>query len=197
MEGVDLVGVTKEEELVEIYALTYESYLRAGLIEVKEDTRVIHHPHFDRWDQTYIITAKKEGKTIGTISITLDSKRGLPVDNACFHQNVEQLREMSNKLAHTWRNAIHPDYSNNFQLLFTLIQKATDIVYEKEVNHILFTFAPKHARIYEKLLHLKPLAKGEDDNVEILPEQKEVVLMGVAYEDLPEKWTKHHACSVV
>ncbi|MDX1447405.1 N-acyl amino acid synthase FeeM domain-containing protein [Lishizhenia sp.] len=74
---VDLVRVTKEEELDEIYALTYESYLRAGLIEVKEDTRVIHHPHFDRCDQTYIIAAKKEGKSIGTISITLDSKRGV------------------------------------------------------------------------------------------------------------------------
>jgi len=181
--------IKSQSELEEVYKLTYKSYYQAGLIQENKNRKVIHHPELDSMNSTFIIAAKIENRIIGTLTLSIDDRNGLPVDGS-FKNETDKIRNEGLKLASCWRIAIDPEYNVSVAVLMKIIQKMVDLIYINDVETVLFSFSPRHAKIYSRMINLIPIAEGKDDNEQIREEESKVIMMRGSYESLPMKWKR-------
>ncbi len=87
LESGDFSGEIKPEihplahsrELFEIYRLTYTCYL-ATANPARPDGLWIPHANFDHIPETTILVAELDKEIVGSVSITIDGLKGLPMD---------------------------------------------------------------------------------------------------------------------
>ena len=167
------------EELERVYRLTHDVYVKSGYCKSKKNGRLVHYPHLDNIPETTVFIAIKNGKIVGTNSITLDGPKGLHVDED-FLNDVNKVRAEGRRLVASWR--IVTD-CKGIKPVIELISKTTDYALnELKAETALFTFHPKHERFYKKFLNMRTIARNGCMKLDNAP----AVLMRVDKETIKE-----------
>ncbi len=173
-----------EHELDRVYQLTYDAYVERGYCEEHPSRRLIHYPHLDRIPETTVLVAVVDGKIVGTNSWTLDGPNGLHVDKD-FHAETRVVRSEGRRLAASWRIATSSCFRAERKVVMALIQQTCQGIVAANVDTSIFTFNPRHERIYQRLLNMKTIATSAGTNgLRNAP----AVLMRLDLKDLPERW---------
>jgi hypothetical protein len=100
----------------------------------------------------------------------------------------EECHAASLKLAAAWRIATRPQCHESTKVIKALLNKAFDFGVKEAVQVCLFTFNPKHQRIYERLFGLRLLAGPRaDGSVEGAP----AILMRGDVSTMQASWAAH------
>src|SRR5579871_4483303 len=90
--------ITHSRQLFDVYRLTYECYMSQGHFPLHPDGLWIPHPDFDHLAETTILVAELEEEIVGTVSITIDGKMGLPLDDK-FARTCTLIRAGGKRIA--------------------------------------------------------------------------------------------------
>ena len=172
-------------DLEEVYRLTHDAYLARGYCLPQPDGRLVHYPHLDGIPETTVLVAILNGAVAGTNSLTLDGLRGLHVDHD-FKAECDAVRAEGRTLAASWRIATQEELRNETRVVMALIQETVRLLIQKGVQTCVFTFNPRHERIYKKLLNMETLARHEG-SVGAL-QNAPAVFMRLDTEKIPERW---------
>lgn len=178
--------VKTKEELHEVYKLTYQEFLKKGYIDENEDKEFIHfHGILDNIPQTSVFIALEDNKVVGTNSITMDSENGIHtmVD---FPKTTMRERLTGKVLASSWRIVVDHNYKHTL-VIKKLIKATIDLGLSKGTETCLFTFNPKHAFIYQKLLNAEIVEFTEST---IGFHNAPAVLMRLDTKNIPSWWFK-------
>lgn len=179
---INLRTINSKEDLENVYRIVHDAYVKSGYIKPKENGMHIEYEHLDNIPETKIIVAEIDNKIVGTISWTKDNKFGIHTD-VDFPEETDWYRKNSKgKIGSSWRIVTMLENKNFIKIVLSLIEHAA-VTYlsESEVEDCLYTFNPKHADVYSKILNMKVIA--EKSNVEGL-ENAPVVLMHNTSEDI-------------
>jgi len=171
-------------ELDEVYRLTHDAYLERGYCTAQPDGKLIHYPHLDNIPQTTILVAIENGRIVGTNSFTLDGPQGLHVDKD-FKSECDAIRAEGRALGASWRIATHKHLHGETRVVMALIEETLKCMLHHDVATAVFTFNPRHERIYKKLLNMDTVARSENTNgLNSAP----AVFMRLDAERIPERW---------
>lgn len=147
--------------LNEVHSLVHDAFVDAGLCPKKTNNLLNLYPHLNRIEETKIIIAEKDGKIIGTNSVTVDGEYGLHTDSY-FKEETDLIRkESTNKIGSSWRIATDKNYRNNIGLLLDIIRKTVEIIIEMDIETCLYSFSTKHEKFYKKLLNAETIAESD------------------------------------
>lgn len=182
--GLVIRPLADDCELDDVYRLTYDVYRCAGYCPPAYGMRLLHYSHLDRIPQTVVFGAFAEGGLVGTNTLTRDGPRGLHVDHD-FRAEADAVRREGRLLGASWRIVTRPEVRSARQIVLELIRATAHAMIRGGIETLLFTFHPKHERIYQRLLSMTTLARR--DAIGALANAP-AVLMRVDWEDLPERW---------
>ncbi|MFH1022485.1 MAG: hypothetical protein V1809_03790 [Planctomycetota bacterium] len=189
---VTVRSVRNEWEMDEVYRMTHDAYVERGYTVPRPDGRLIHYPHLDGIPETTVLVAEVEGELVGTNSFTFDNSFGLP-DDVDFRRECDAIRQEGRKLAASWRLVTRSGYRDERQIVMGLIQESIRRIVETGVTTCLFTFNPRHERVYQRLLNMKTVARsGETSGLQNAP----AVFMRCDFETLPAWCLKEVAVAV-
>lgn len=165
--------IARPEDMDVVYRLTHDQYVKEGYCDPQPDGKLIHYPHLDNIPETVVFVVEDEdGEIIGTNSITFDGPNKLHVDED-FPKEVEKVRrngrKVGRKLAASWRIVTSPKTRNSMKVIMELIRVTIEEGCKQHAHEMLFSFNPKHEKIYAKLLGLKTIARGDCDAVNKAP----------------------------
>ncbi|WP_419656174.1 hypothetical protein Dvar_52740 [Desulfosarcina variabilis str. Montpellier] len=186
-EEIRVRPVRTSQEMKEVYRIVHDAYLEKGYIKEQPHGKLIHYPHLDGIPETTVLVALDNCKVIGTNSVTFDGLYGMHVDED-FREECNQIRLENRMLAASWRIATRKSCRNVRKVVMKLIQKTVDHALMNGVETMLFTFNPRHERIYKRLLNMTTIAR-DDESVAGLSNAP-AVLMRVDKENLPDRWLK-------
>ena len=167
MDGVEMVKdyiIRRLEDdacLDEVYQLTHDSLVDAGDIVPRSDGKLISYPHLDRAGGTTIVCAEKDGKLVGTVSITIDGPSGLYTDRY-FKEETAVIRATataSEPICATWRIATAKEFRGNSRLVRDLILESFRIARENSCCLCLFVFNDRHVKVYQRLIKAEVIAR--------------------------------------
>jgi hypothetical protein len=181
--------ITHSRQLFDVYRLTYECYLARGHYLPRLDGLWIPHPDFDHVAETTILVAELEGEIVGTVSITLDGTRGLPLDEK-FKNTCMLIRSGGKRLAQVWRLLVKESCSLKDPILTSLVYEAVHHLLLRGIHTSLFFVQEQHAEPCRELLNAVTLTsalsahglsnarsilmRAETDNLKcVLPARKE------------------------
>ncbi len=148
------------EALEPVWRLTHDAYVREGYATPQPDGLLRHFPKLDMIPETRVIGAFEGEELIGTNSLTADGSLGLHVDET-FPDLLREIRSecciLGLRLGASWRIATAERYRGNRHLVLGLIDKSVDVAVEMGLDVVLFSFNPRHTRIYARLLDLETL----------------------------------------
>lgn len=145
-------------KLKEIHELTYGKFFN---IEKKYDPNLF--PGFDVSKNTKTIIVEDNNKVIGTNSITIDGKLGLPSDKY-FKKETDIIRNKTDgKVGNSWKIAISEKYRKNISILFDIIQKTVELAVEMDIQTCLYIFPKKHENVYKKFIKAETIAEKKCD----------------------------------
>lgn len=171
-------------ELDTVYRLTHDSYVERDYIQPQPDGRLIHYPHLDGIPETTVLVALRGGQVIGTNSLTLDGPRGLHVDSD-FGDECDRIRAEGRSLAASWRIATVRECRHQTRIVMELIRATTHCVIRAGIQTCVFTFNPRHERIYKRLLNMRTVARTETSRgLSNAP----AVFMRLNMEECPARW---------
>ncbi|MFH1023161.1 MAG: hypothetical protein V1809_07205 [Planctomycetota bacterium] len=161
-ESPDVVvrPIENDDELDEVYRITHDAYVERGYCAPQSDGRLIHYPRHDGIPETTVLIAERNDRIVGTNSLTLDGPNGLPVDED-FGRDCERIRATGRRLAASWRIATRKDCREERNIAMGLIRETLRLCLLKGVETCLFTFNPRHERIYQRLLNMRTVARSE------------------------------------
>jgi hypothetical protein len=184
--SVEVRPIRGEAELDEVYRITHDAFLEHGYCKVQPDGRLIHYPHLDRIPETTILVALIDGAIGGTLSLTLEGPQGLHVDSD-FRAECDAIRREGRRLAAAWRLATRSSCRDERRVVMALILGALRGIFDAGVQTTVFTFNPRHERVYQRLLNMKIVARKQGtDGLENAP----AVFMRMDAETVPERWRK-------
>jgi len=177
-----------QNELDLVYKLTYEEYLRQGYIIENPNKSLSLYPHLDNILETTVIGCFDHNKLLGTISWTLDGPNKLHTD-IDFPKETEKVRQEGRILAASWRIITDHNYRHKISVVSSLILATIEEMMIGNVQTALFTFNPKHERVYRRILNMKTLARhdGTIHGMDNAP----AVLMRLDIENLHPKWIQN------
>ena len=182
--GLTIRPVQNAMEMDQVYRLTHDAYVWRGYNQPQPDGRLVHYPHLDNIPETTVLIAVEHGRILGTNSITLDGPRGLSVDGD-FKFDCDGIRKERRPLAASWRIATREDLRGETRVVMGLIQETVRWGISAGVLTCMFTFNPRHERIYKKLLNLETVARCEETKgLKNAP----AVLMRLDLENCPQRW---------
>ncbi len=153
-------AVRNASEMNQVYRLTHDAYVKQGYCAPQPNGLLNHYPHLDRTPETTVILAVVDNMTVGSNSYTLDGPAGLHVD-ADFKEECDAIRREGNVLASSWRIVTSDQFRNDRRIVMGLIQETLFQILEAGVETCVFTFHPRHERIYQRLLNMKTIARKE------------------------------------
>ena len=186
------IRVATQDDMDDVYKLTYEAYISQGYCEPNKEGKLIHYPHLDNIPETTVLIAIANNEVIGTNSITIDGSNGLHVDDD-FPEEVEQFRQRCKKenriLSSSWRIATK---EKSLSLIKALVFATAEQNFLLGVDEQLFSFNPRHEKIYRRLIGLQTVAVGHCHAT-----NAEAVLMHTHIEDTIsylEEYRKKESC---
>ena len=186
LSEIDVRPICSDAELDAVYRLTHDAYVERDYCAPQPDGRLIHYPHLDRIPETTILVACSAGEVIGTISWTRDNANGLHVDSD-FKTECDHIRKEGRGLAASWRIATKNACRAERRCVMALIQAAVNLWFESRVPTCVFTFNPRHERIYQRMLNMTTVARSAGTHgLNAAP----AVLMRAEIENLPERFAR-------
>jgi hypothetical protein len=176
--------ISGDDELNEVYRLTHDAYVERGYCSPQPDGRLIHYPHLDRIPQTTVAVALQGGRIVGTVSWTLDGPAGLHVDHD-FKAECDAIRRSGARIVAGWRIATRSDCRSERAVVMALIRESVRGHADLGATVSLFTFNPRHERIYQRILNMKTI--GRSDSAQGL-KNAPAVLMRLDRESIPARW---------
>jgi GNAT superfamily N-acetyltransferase len=157
--------IKNDQELQEVYGLVYRQFRSEGYCDEQPDGKLRYYSELDGIPETTILVAIEDGKIVGTLSITEDGDFGKIHTDFEFPLETEHIRQFSfargRNLCSAWRIATEPNYRGSRRAVFALINAYIEIATRKNLNCSLYTFNPKHVKIYERLLGFGAFSVGE------------------------------------
>lgn len=151
------------DDMRRVYQMTYRMYLQSGYIKPNRDAEYRHYRHLDRIPETSVFVTEDEGKIVGTNSLTVDGLAGLHVD-VDFPDAVAMVRQACHlrglSLAASWRIITLPEAREGFKIVLSLITATMEMIGQKGLNVLLFSFNPRHEGFYTRLLGLHTIGTG-------------------------------------
>lgn len=148
--GINLAIARSRSQLEDAFRLVYRSYIRAGLQAPNpQEMRLLRH-HF--LTSTEVMVATKDGETISTASLIVDSPLGLPAESM-YRAEIDTIRLAGIKLAEVGcladRRESPARFIAMFRKLSTLITQAAA---ERGCHGLIAATHPRHARFYMRQL---------------------------------------------
>lgn len=181
---LDVRPIRTTFELESVYRITHDSYLERHYCEPQPNGRLVHFPEYDCIPETTVLIAVLDGEIVGTTSFTLDGPLGLHVDHD-FKSTCDLIRSENRTLAASWRLATKSTFRNQNEVVMALISATTRILLDSGTQTCLFTFNPRHERIYQRLLNMKTVARGDRARGLL---NAPSVLMRCDHEEVPERF---------
>jgi len=167
-----------------VYRLTHDVYLSKGYCEPQPSGRLIHYPHLDNIADTTVLVALSGSVIVGTNSWTRDGPHGLHVDRD-FQPEANAVREEGVVLGSSWRIVTSLESHKRIAVVLALIGSTLHGMVSSGIETSLFTFNPRHAAAYTKMLNMRVIAVRE--NIGSL-KNAPAVLMRLDWQDIPDKW---------
>jgi hypothetical protein len=158
--GHSEVRTIQSGELNTVHRLTYECYVAQGYCAPRPDGRFVHYPHLDNIRETTVFVAVRGREIVGSISVTVDGPRGLPVDRD-FKEKVDGIRRWGAPLGAAWRIVVKPGHRDG-EVLLALLQAAVRATVRLPAKVWLFALNPKHETRYQALLKFRTIARSEE-----------------------------------
>jgi len=168
-----------------VYCLTHDAYLAKGYCLPQPQGRLIHYPHLDGIPETTVLIAILNGGIAGTNSLTLDGPCGLHVDHD-FKPECDAIRAEGRRLAASWRIATSASLRSETRVVLALIQETVRQALLAGVETCVFTFNPRHERIYKRLLNMQTVAARLESVAGLA--NAPAVFMRLDMERIPERW---------
>lgn len=157
MDAVTVRRAT-DDELTEIKRLTHDEYLRRGLIRPQADRMFSLYQQFDGIKETIPLVAVDGDRIVGTMSITLDSERGLPGEDD-YPVEIAAIRSIGIPLGAVWRLAVE---RGNYEHWHSAAQRLMYVGSQEMVDRgepiMLHICHPRHATYYGKRLGFRQVA---------------------------------------
>lgn len=171
-------------EMEAVYRLTHDAYVERGYCDVQPDGRLVHYPHLDGIPQTKVLVALAGGEIVGTNSLTLDGPAGLHMDDD-FKAECDAVRAEGRTLAASWRIVTSSTCRSERTVVMGLIQRTVDLMLAQKIQTSVFTFNPRHERVYQRLLNMTTVARK--DSIGGL-KNAPAVFMRLDMERIPVRW---------
>ncbi len=184
VEGTLRVASTVDD-FAAIHRLIHDAYVEQGYIEPQGNGRLLYNAEFDQRPETVVLMVESEGVLLGTLSLTVDGPRGLPVDRD-FNATCNLVRREGRPLGCVWRLVTRQGYVDERRLVLTLIGEIVQEGLARQIKTYLCALNPKHERFYKRLLNMKSLAYCR--SVQGLRNAPGVCMRGDV-ENLPPWWT--------
>ncbi|MFH1023802.1 MAG: hypothetical protein V1809_10505 [Planctomycetota bacterium] len=152
--------IESDGELDEVYRITHDAYVERGYCRPRPAGRLVHYPHLDGISETTVFVAVVEGTIVGTNSLTVDGPAGLQVDED-FKTECDEIRKEGRMLAASWRLATRNAYRDERNVIMGLIKETVMCAVDMGVLTCVFTFNPRHERVYQRLLNMKTVVRSE------------------------------------
>ena len=142
--------IAHSRELFDVYRMTYQCYRTENKLN-SEDGLCIPHPEFDHIDDTTILVAEWGGEILGTISLTLDGKHGLPLDKN-LNRTCALSRAEGRPLAQAWR-LLAKDSCPTDVIVTSLITEATQRLLSQNIQTSLWMVQERYSPLCHMLLN--------------------------------------------
>ena len=149
------------KDMEAVYRLTHDAYVAEGYIKPHPDGWLIHYPELDDIPETTVLVAsegKRGRRVVGTVSWTRDGKRGLHVDHD-FKAEVDAVRAEGLRLGAAWRIVTTEDCRSKIAVIMALVRAVVHDMISSGMEVALFSFNPKHAGAYARLLNMDVIAE--------------------------------------
>ena len=103
--------------------------------------------------------AVSEGEIVGTNTLTFDGIAGLQADSE-FKAQCDKIRAEERRLACCWRIVTRFTAREESKIVLGLMAESINLALTSGVETCVFTCHPKHRRVYQRLLNMKPLAES-------------------------------------
>lgn len=185
---VEIRRVRGDVEMDELYRFVHDCYVASGYCTPQPDGKLIHYPHLAGIPETTVLVALHRGKIVGTNTWTLDGPAGMHVDRD-FPRDVDEIRREGRLLACSYRIATRAGYRNERSIVLGLIRETLNQFVDIGGQTALFSFTPRHERVYQRLLNMTTLAycpKCHDFDTPL-------VLMRMDVEKVSREWFRERA----
>lgn len=152
--------VKDEKGLADVYKLFKEGLVDIGDISPDVNVLAVSNPGLDYHQSTTVLAVWDVREIIGTISLTIDSEKGLNTDHS-FKNETDRVRAGGSRVASVWRMATKTAHKYGSRLVVDMIRKVCQIAVEKGVKVSLFTIATRYEKIYASLIRSTVIARGE------------------------------------
>ncbi|MEO1526306.1 MAG: long-chain N-acyl amino acid synthase [Planctomycetota bacterium] len=148
--GLEYGIATEREELEAAFALIYNSYRRAGLME--ENEQGIRVTPFHLLTTTEVFITKYQGEVVSTVSLIGDGDLGLPLESI-YPDDVKVMREGGLKMAEIGCLADRRNSPVRFVETFsTMGRMLAQVAKARGYDGLVAATHPKHARLYSRIL---------------------------------------------
>ena len=179
--------VTTEGERYEVQRLYHDSLVFDGIIPIQKSGIVNMYPHLDSIENSRVLIVQKDGKIIGTSSITDAKKTQTPAD-IYFIKEMEHLRSRNNKICAIWRTCTDPNYRRTPSLIKSIFQQILLFIIDNKYEEIVSCINPENETFYHKALKFNTIGRikiMQDEPISI-----GTVLMHGIVKDIPKYWQR-------
>lgn len=135
-------------DLLKAFELVHQSYMECGYIDRQEGELRVRI--FDLLPGSITIVAKNDDQVVGTISVVMDSRFGLPMEEA-FSEEIKTLRRRGRRIAEVTGLSIRKSHRNS-RLVFDMFQLLTLYLTSSPVDDVCVAVSPPQAAFYETVL---------------------------------------------
>jgi hypothetical protein len=153
--------VQSRADLEAVYRLTHDAYLDNGVIQQQPNGMLVYAEHLDHSADTTVWIVLHRNQPVATVSLTKDGSNGMIMEEE-FAPELAKVRNERRRLGGVWRLVVHRDYRKDSKIVQILISHATQWLL-RETQTGLIVVAPRHAKLYQKLLNMLPLAAKNGD----------------------------------
>ncbi len=154
------------EEMAAVWQLVYRVYLEEGYCEKDAKKRLRHYKILDCQPETTVFCVEEEDTLLGTCTVTLDGPRGIHTDFV-FPVETQAVRDECRcdglKLASSWRIATDPCCRSKTAVVNMLMNATIEKLLRERVDVSLYTFNPKHEKVYHRLWGFVTIAGPKED----------------------------------
>ncbi len=157
----DVVKLARsEDELLQAFGLTYESYIRAGL--AIDNPSGLRLTPYHLLPSSEVIVAQLEQTVVSTISLFGDGKLGLPMQSM-YQREIEVLRNRGYRLAEVGSLADRRASPRRFLTVFAEMGRLlAQVANARNVDTLVAVVHPKHAKLYKRVLGFKQIGDHTD-----------------------------------
>jgi hypothetical protein len=147
----------QKDDLQQAFALVYESYRHAGLVD-KTECRVRLTP-FHLLDTTEVFVTKLDETVVSTVSLIGDGQLGLPLESI-YSKHVALIRRRGLKMAEIGCLADRRESPVRFVETFAAMgQLLAQVAMRRGYDGLVAAAHPKHARLYSRILPFEKIGE--------------------------------------